>query len=50
MREAESVRMDNDFVEQLVRAAAAGERVFEPSEHVNSKFTAKGFCLTPTVL
>jgi exodeoxyribonuclease-1 len=43
MREAESVRMDHDFVERLVRAAAAGERVFEPSEHVELQIYGNGF-------
>ena len=43
MQEAASVRTDNDFVERLVRAAVAGERVFEPSEHVELQIYGRGF-------
>jgi exodeoxyribonuclease I len=43
MQEAANVRTDDDFVERLVRAAVAGERVFEPSEHVELQIYGRGF-------
>jgi exodeoxyribonuclease-1 len=43
IRLAASIQMDTGFASRLTRAATAGERIFEPSEHVELQIYGKGF-------
>jgi exodeoxyribonuclease I len=42
-RTAASVRADEDFMARLTRAAAAAERTYEPSDHVELQIYGSGF-------